>query len=144
MQQMQQIEQDFARRFAEAFKRPSPERLIQLLHPDVVQYQPHTPPIRGREAAFREFDRLFRWLPDIRGEVQRFYSRDGMLFIEWKMRLPIGKKGLFIGVVDRFRLRDGLGIERAISFSRTRLMRSLIFHPRLWLGYIKYQLGCFA
>lgn len=141
---MQPIEQDFARRFAEAFKRPSPERLIQLLHPDVVMSQPHTPPIRGREAAFREFDRLFRWLPDFGGEVQRFYTDDGMLFIEWLMRFRIGKRGFTIQALDRFKLRDGLGIERAVSFSRLRLLRSLITHPRLWFGFLKYRLGYFA
>ncbi len=63
------MEQEFARRFAETWQHPSPERLAALLHAAVVLYQPHLPPIHGRQAALEEFQRLFRWLPDTYGEA---------------------------------------------------------------------------
>ena len=46
-------------------KRADTERLVELLHTDVVLYQPHVPAIRGRQAALQEFRRLFRRLPEL-------------------------------------------------------------------------------
>jgi SnoaL-like protein len=53
----------FVEAFESAWSRPTPERLIALLDPDVVLLQPHLPPIRGRDAALKEFRRLLTWLP---------------------------------------------------------------------------------
>ena len=105
---MQQAEIDFVRRFTEIWKNPSPELIIELADPDVVLHQPHLPTIRGRKAAFDEFQRLFRWLPGVRGEVERFCGSNGVVFIEWRMIFPIGKEGIAIKALDRFILKYGL------------------------------------
>jgi len=138
--EMQGMEQAFAQRFAEAWKQPSPERLVALLHPDVVLYQPQSPAIRGKEAARREFQRLFRWLPDLCGDVERWCGASGVVFIEWHMRFPIGK-GLAIRAVDRFVLQEGLGIERAVYFNPLPLLAAVVSHPHLWPGFIRYRFG---
>jgi hypothetical protein len=122
------MEQEFAQRFAEIWQHPSPEQLVALLHSEVVLYQPQMPPIHGRQAALEEFQRLFRWLPDTYGEVERFCGANGVLFIEWQMKLPIGKNGLSLKAVDRFILQEGLGIERAVYFNQLPLM--VDDHPR--------------
>jgi len=59
------------------------------------------PPIRGKAAAREELHRLFRWLPNFYGEVDRFHGAQGVVFIEWRMIFPIGRKGVSIGTVDR-------------------------------------------
>ncbi len=121
----------------EVWERPSPELLAGLLHPDAVLYQPHTAPIRGRAAALEEFRRLFRWLPGLRGEVEKYAGHDGRVFIEWQMKFPIGARGTPIKAVDRFVLRDGLGIERAVYFDQLRLLTAVLKHPRVWPGFLR-------
>lgn len=138
---MPRNESEFARCFAEAWAAPVPERLVELLHPDVVLYQPHLPPIRGRAAALGEFRRLFRWLPGTHGRVDRACGSDGVLFIEWLMMFPIGKKGVCIPAVDRFFLQGGLGIERTVFFDQTPLLAAVLARPQLWPGFVRYRLG---
>lgn len=138
---MQSIEQQFAHRFAETWKQPSPERLVALLHPDVVLYQPHWPVIRGKAAALDDFQRLFHWLPGLYGEVDRFLGAQGVVFIEWQIIYPIGRKGVAIGAVDRFTLLNGLGIERVVYYNQLPLVVPILTHPRVCVGYLKYLLG---
>src|SRR5262247_3825458 len=94
------VEEVFAQRFAAAWKQPTLDRLLPLLHPDVVMYQPHLPPIRGKAAASQEFARLLRWLPNLYGVVDRFRGAQGVLFIEWRMIFPFGRNGVSIRTVD--------------------------------------------
>ncbi|HSW13646.1 MAG TPA: nuclear transport factor 2 family protein [Solimonas sp.] len=131
----------FAERFAEAWARPTPQGLVALLHPEVVLYQPHLPPIRGRDAALHEFQRLLAWLPQLHGTVERWSESAGDVFIEWEMRLPLGKDLVRIRAVDRFRVADGLGMERAVYFDQVQLIRAVATHPRLWWGYLRYRYG---
>lgn len=131
----------FAEQFATAWGRPTPEGLMALLHPEVVLYQPHQPPIRGREAGLREFRRLLAWLPTFHGEVTRWSESGGYVFIEWKMLLPLGGKTISIPAVDRFLVRDGLGMERVVYFDQLRLIAAVAGNPRLWAGYLKYRFG---
>ncbi len=130
-----------ARAFAEAWRNPTPERLVALLHPDVVLFQPHRPPIRGRAAALADFRRLFTWLRGLHGVVERASGDDRIVFIEWQMVLPIGHDTVAIRAVDRFRLEGGLGIERAVYFDQLALVRALVTHPRLLPGYLRYRIG---
>ncbi|WP_169577644.1 nuclear transport factor 2 family protein [Sinimarinibacterium sp. CAU 1509] len=134
-------EQRFAKAFAEAWAAPTPERLTALLHPAVVLYQPHRRPIRSATAALTEFRRLLAWLPKLHGEVDAACGEDGRLFIEWRMKLPLGKSEVVIHAVDRFRLEAGLGIERAVYFDQMVLIRAVLKHPRLWWGFLKYRFG---
>ncbi len=138
---MQTIEQEFAERFAKVWKQPSVEQLVALLHPDVVLYQPHLPVMHGRAAAREEFQRLLHWLPGFYGEVKRFRGSEDVVFIEWQMVFPIGRKGVSIGAVDRFILQDGLGIERAVYFNQLPLLVAVLAHPRVWPGFWKYRFG---
>jgi hypothetical protein len=131
----------FAEAFEEAWSRPTPEGLVALLHPDVVLLQPHLPPIRGKENALKEFRRLLNWLPGLYGVIERSSGTDDILFIEWQMKLSVGRKTISIRAVDRFRLDNGLGIEREVYFDQLVLIRAVVAHPGLWLGYIQYRFG---
>jgi SnoaL-like domain len=133
------IEQEFVQRFADVWKHPSPERLVALLHPEVVLYQPYGQPIRGKAAARAEFERLLRWLPGLYGVVKRATGAQGVVFIEWQMHFPIGRQGLVIKAVDRFLLRDGLGIERAVYFNQLPLVAAIVANPQVWSGFIRYR-----
>lgn len=137
---MSSAELDFAQRFAEGWAAPTAERLVTLLADDVVLYQPHLPPLRGRAAALAEFHRLFRWLPGLHGEVHRARGADGVVYIEWTMRFPIGR-GVAIDAVDRFLLRDGLGAERTVYFDQIPLIAGVLRAPAAWPGYLRYRFG---
>ena len=131
----------FAEQFAAGWAAPTPERLVALLTDDVVLYQPHLPPLRGKAAALAEFRRLFRWLPGLHGEVHRARGADGVLYIEWTMRFPLGGAVVPIPAVDRFYLRDGLGAERTVYFDQLPLIAGVLRHPSEWPGYVRYRFG---
>ena len=130
---------EFARRFADAWSAPTPEGLVALLHDDVVLLQPHLPPIRGKAAALAELSRLLKAAPELHGEIERTSGADGVVFIEWRMKLAKDHRG--IHAVDRFLLKDGLGVEREVFFDQMALMAALAKRPRLWPGFIRYRLG---
>lgn len=137
---MSSPELEFAERFAAGWAAPTAERLAALLCEDVVLCQPHLPPLRGKEAALAEFRRLFTWLPGLHGQVHRARGADGVVFIEWTMRFPIGR-GVAIDAVDRFLLRDGLGAERTVYLDQLPLIAGVLRAPRAWSGYLRYRFG---
>lgn len=130
----------FAQRFAEAWAQPTPERLVALLHDDVVLRQPHLPAIRGKTAAQREMRRLLHWLPELHGIVDRTAGDDRVLYIEWRMKRSRSSRDA-VPAVDRFFLRDGLAAERVVYFDQLRLMRQVLANPGLWPGYMRYRYG---
>lgn len=132
---------DFPNRFAEVWASPTPEALVALLADDVVLRQPHRPALQGKAAALREFKRLLRWFPGLHGVVERASDDGETVFIEWCLRLPIGGELLSWRAVDRFRLRDGLAVERVVYFDQLALISVLARYPRLWPGYVRYRLS---
>ncbi len=135
------MEDTFARRFAEVWRAPTTEALVGMLHPEIVLYQPHQPEIRGKVAVHEEFERTFRWLPGLHGKVVRTLGANGVLFIEWEMHFELAGKPLCVGAVDRFLLKDGLAIERAVYFNDLQIMASVATHPSSWLDFLRYHLG---
>jgi len=131
----------FAEKFEQAWAKPTADRLANLLHSDVILYQPHLPPIKGKTAAREEFERLFNWLPNTYGRIIHTMESDPVVFIEWELILPLGKNGVVIPTVDRFIIEDGLGLERTVYFDRVHLIMSVLRHPGCWFGYLKYQFG---
>ncbi len=138
---MSSAEAAFAEQFAASWAAPTVERLAALLTDDVVLYQPHLPPLRGKAAARAEFGRLFRWLPGLHGEVHRARGDGGVVYIEWTMRFPLAGRVVHIPAVDRFYLRDGLGAERTVYFDQIPLIAAVLRHPSVWPGYARYRFG---
>lgn len=135
------MEETFARRFAEVWACPTTEALLAMVHPEIVLYQPHQPEIRGKEAVREEFERTFRWLPCLTGRVVRSLGSNGVLFIEWEMHFELAGRPFSVGAVDRFLLKDGLAIERAVYFNHLQIMASVATHPRSWVKFLRYHLG---
>lgn len=131
----------FADAFAAAWARPTPEGLVALLHRNVTLIQPHRPPVHGSAEALQEFRRLFAWLPGLHGVVDRAAGDDDVVFIEWRMRLPLMHETVSIPAVDRFRLENGLGIERVVYFDQMALAAAVARHPALWPGFARYRLS---
>lgn len=134
-------ETETARAFEAAWAAPTPERLVALLHDDVVLLQPQLPPIRGKAAARAEFERLFRWLPGTHGVVDRTVSASGVAMIEWRLVFPIGRDGTSIPIVDRLTVRENLISERAAYFDQTPILIAVGSRPWLLPGFARYRFG---
>jgi hypothetical protein len=135
------LDPPFAKAFAEAWSKPTPERLVALLSPDVVLRQPHRPPVRGVEAARRELSGLLRWLPGLHGEHFGAEGSDETVFIEWTPVFPVRRGGLRLAAVDRFTLRGALGAERVVYFDPVPLYLAVAVRPWLWPGFLRYRFG---
>ncbi len=106
----------------------------------MVLYQPYRPPMRGKDEAYREFNRL-EWLPGLHGVVERSLGFDRTMFIEWQMKLPVDGKMASIRAIDRLRVEGGLATEREVYFDQMALVRAVLRRPAGWLGYVGSRFG---
>jgi SnoaL-like domain len=75
--------EEFVAKFADFWKTPSPQRLPELLHPDVVLVQPLAPRTVGIEAAQQQFQRFCSCLPGLSADVDHWCGDKDMVFIEF-------------------------------------------------------------
>jgi ketosteroid isomerase-like protein len=129
----------FVERFAAAWAHPGVERFVAMLAPDVLLLQPVTPPVRGRDAARREFARLLRWLPDLCGVVDQWGHDGDTTLIAWRLRFTLGRTPFELRIVDRLVVRDGLIVEREAYFDSLRFLLATLGRPRAWPGYLRYR-----
>ena len=125
--------------FSNAWLKPSPDELIKVIHPDTILYQPHLRPIKGKENAYKEFQRFMDWLPGFYGVTERYEGDKNLVFIEWQMKFPIGKRVISIRAVDRIFIEDGLIRERAVYFNTLPLIKAILGNPGGWRKYYKYR-----
>jgi len=124
--------EDFVARFADFWTNPSPQRLPELLHPDVVLVQPLAAPMIGIQAAQADFQRIWSCLPDLRAQVDRWCGDGPALFIEFRLRARIGGDVIEWPAVNRLVLDDGKAIERATYFDPLAIAARLLRHPSIW------------
>jgi ketosteroid isomerase-like protein len=123
--------EQFVTRFADFWNQPSPQRLPELLHPDVVLVQPLAPRMVGIEAAQAQFHRFFSCLPSLRADVDNWSGEKDIVFIEFRLRAGLGRDKLEWPNVNRLRLRDGKGIERVTYFDPLAVLPTLLRHPSI-------------
>lgn len=125
----------FVATFADFWQAPSPERLPELLHPQVRLIQPLAEPMNGIAAVATEFAALWKWLPDMTAEVDRWHGDDEVVFIEFRLRATLGNGRREIPCVDRFLLDDGKAVERVAYFDPLPLIREVSKRPSTWSGW---------
>jgi len=125
--------------FTQAWATPAVERFAALLHPEVVLIQPVVTPIRGREAGRAEFSRLLRWLPDIRGTVDRVAVTGDTALVAWRLAFSLGGRPFETRIVDRLVVADGLIREREAYYDSARLVAAIVTRPSAWIGYLRYR-----
>ena len=139
----------FIHQFEAAWRNPIPQKFAALLHPDVVLFQPHRPPIYGKDNAEQEFQNILKWLPTLSGEVERYgeqhESRSNEtemgVFIELRLDIPTKYGVVAFRTLDVIRLEEGKIIERTAYFDTLHLAKLLLSHPSLWIGGVKYLCG---
>jgi ketosteroid isomerase-like protein len=124
--------EEFVTKFADFWKDPSPQRLPELLHPDVVLVQPLAAPMIGIEAAQAEFQRIWRCLPDLRAQVDRWCGDGDLVFIEFRLYARIGSNVAEWSNVNRLVLHDGKATERVTYFDPLAILPTLLRHPSIW------------
>jgi len=124
--------EEFVIKFADFWSNPSPQRLAELLHPDVVLVQPLAPRVVGIEAAQAKFHRFCYCLPGLRACVDRWCSCGDLVFIEFRLCARIGGDVTEWPNVNRLVLRDGKAIERATYFDPLAILPTLLRHPSVW------------
>jgi hypothetical protein len=124
--------EEFVAKFADFWNDPSPQRLPELLHPDVVLMQPLAAPMIGIQAAQAEFHRFCYCLPDLRGHVDRWCGDGNLVFIEFRLHESIGGDVIDWPNVNRLVLHDGKAIERVTYFDPLAILPTLLRHPSIW------------
>lgn len=130
---------EFVARFAAAWERPDLDRFMAMMAPEVRLLQPVTPAVHGAPAARREFGRMLRWLPDLRGTVDSWSARGDTVLIAWRLAFTLGRGPFELRIVDRLVVQDGLIVEREAYFDSLRFMLATLRRPSAWLGYARYR-----
>jgi len=127
----------FGARDADSFFRHFGSRM----HPDTVLIQPIASPARGRHALQDLFGPLFKAIPDLRGELQRWGETVDGVFIELTLSGHLGGKPLEWTVVDRIILEDGMIRERRSYFDPAPLLKAVALRPRASLPLLRSLVG---
>ena len=129
----------FTRRFREVWSAPTPDKLCQMLQPEVRLIQPAAPMVVGRTNARRMFAALLAWLPDLHAEVDHSSGRGDVVFIEFRLIATIGRRQVEWSLVDRFLLIENLVAERVSFFDPSTLVGAILRHPSKWPGYLRVR-----
>jgi steroid delta-isomerase-like uncharacterized protein len=102
---------DWVRRFGEAWADPTPERLVELVHPHTSNLYPFMDEAADRDGLLDFFRLTFAATPDLRLEVTRWGAQDDYVLVEWSATATIGGERLSWQGADRFTLDGDRGIE---------------------------------
>jgi hypothetical protein len=132
---------DFARRFQEYWRAPTPGGLEAILAPDVRLVAPMTRTTTDLAGGKRAFAELLGLIPDLRAEVSRWGASTDGLFIEFTMSGTAGGRPISWRAVDRFVLDDGgLATERISYFDSAAIARVLARRPRAWPAFVRSRI----
>jgi SnoaL-like protein len=132
---------DFAQRFAEYWRAPTPEGLATVLAPRVRLVAPMTPVTHTLAEGQRAFATLFELIGDLTAEVHRWGATEDGVLIEFTLSGSAGGKPISWTAVDRFVLGDdGLATERISYFDSAPIVLTAVRRPRAWPGFIRSRL----
>lgn len=133
---------DFARRFTEFWRAPTPERLDTVLAPSARLCAPMLPTTEGLEAGRQAFADLFELIPDMTAEVHRWGATSDGVLIEFTVHGTAGGAPVSWRAVDRFVLDgSGLASERFTYFDSLPLILTLARRPKAWSGFARSRIG---
>jgi ketosteroid isomerase-like protein len=123
---------DFVATFADFWRHPTPDRLPELLHSDVVLIQPLASTTRGIASAQKQFERFRRCLPGLHADIDRWSGNNELIFIEFTLHAHFRREILDWPTVNRLTLKGGKAVERATYFDSLALLPTLLRHPSVW------------
>jgi SnoaL-like domain len=133
---------DFAARFVEYWRAPTPERLSLVLADQVRLVAPMTPVTHTLAEGKRAFAALFELIPDLTGEVHRWGATTDGVLIEFTLSGTAGGRPISWHAVDRFVIAgDGLASERVSYFDSMPIALAALTRPRGWPAFLRSRLG---
>ncbi len=132
---------DFAARFAEYWRAPTPEGLSTVLAERVRLVAPMTPVTSTLAEGQRAFAGLFELIPDLTGEMHRWGATSDGVLIEFTLSGTAGGGPISWRAVDRFVLgEDGLATERVSYFDSMPIALTAARRPRAWPAFVRSRL----
>ena len=132
---------DFAARFAEYWRAPTPGGLSLVLAERVRLVAPMTPATETLAEAQRVFAGLFALIPDLIGELHRWGATEDGVLIEFTLSGSLGGRPISWHAVDRFVLgEDGLATERVNYFDAMPVALAAATRPRAWPAFLRSRL----
>jgi hypothetical protein len=133
---------DFARRFAEFWAAPAPDRLDTLLAERVLLVAPMTPTTHTLSAGERTFANLLRLLPDATAEVHEWGATEAGVLIHFTVGGSVSGVPISWRAVDRIAIgEDGLATERVSYFDTAPLLLAVLRHPRTWPAFARSRVS---
>jgi hypothetical protein len=133
---------DFAARFADYWRAPTPERLSLVLADRVRLVAPMTPTTETLAEGKRAFAVLFGLIPGLTGEVHRWGATSDGVLIEFTLSGTAGGKPISWRAVDRFVIgEDGLASERVSYFDSMPIALAALTRPRGWPAFLRSRLA---
>jgi len=133
---------DFAARFADYWRAPTPERLSLVLADRVRLVAPMTPVTETLAEGKRAFTGLFELIPDLTGEVHRWGATADGVLIEFTLSGTAGGRPISWRAVDRFVIGDdGLASERVSYFDSMPIALAALTRPRGWPAFLRGRLA---
>ena len=119
----QAMADDFARRFAAYWSKPTLDGLAGLLRDDVRLAAPLTPTTEGLTDGRQTIGGLLELMPDITGTVHRWGPHPDGLFIEFTLAGTLNGAQVSWRAIDSFELDDeGMARERVSYFDPTPIL----------------------
>jgi ketosteroid isomerase-like protein len=132
---------DFARRFAEYWRAPTPEGLAAVLAEGVRLVAPMTPTTHTLADGQQAFAALFELIEDLTAEVHRWGATSDGVLIEFTLSGIAGGKPISWDAVDRFVVGDdGLATERVSYFDSMPIALTAARRPRAWPAFLRSRL----
>jgi hypothetical protein len=132
---------DFARRFAEYWRAPTPAGLATVLAERVRLVAPLTPVTHTLAEGQRAFAGLFELIQGMTAEVHRWGATADGVLIEFTISGTAGGKPISWHAVDRFVLgEDGLATERVSYFDSGPIVLAAAARPRAWPAFLLSRL----
>jgi hypothetical protein len=132
---------DFARRFADYWRSPTPDGLATVLAERVRLVAPMTPVTHTLAEGQREFAALFELIPDLKGEMHRWGATEDGVLIEFTLSGTAGGRPISWSAVDRLVFGDdGLATERVTYFDSAPIALAAARSPRAWPAFLRSRL----
>jgi hypothetical protein len=132
---------DFAARFAEYWRAPTPAGLSLVLAERVRLVAPMTPTTETLAEGQRIFAGLFELISGLTGELHRWGATDDGVLIEFTLSGSLGGRPISWHAVDRFVIgEDGLATERVNYFDSMPVALAAATRPRAWPALLRSRL----
>lgn len=126
---------EWMERFGELWRggRARLDDFMSLFGPGIRLAAPGLAPTVGHAAGREAFRRTFDVFPDMVATIHGWAAGEDVMFAEMTFTATIGGRSVSWRGVDRFRIEDGVVVERLAYFNQLRIRRALLANPRGWM-----------